>query len=118
MFTQGLAAEGSGAVATDDTLVGLTDRRLIAIERRKRPPGQKRGWRERLNLRRQDASRGKHALIFEASRDELTLSVRLAVFYLARLNVRAGDGRRFSVGLNCRYWARQALELSQRGARN
>jgi hypothetical protein len=114
MFTQGLAAEGSGAVATDDTFVGLTDRRLIAIERRKRPPGQKRGWRERLNLRRQDASKGKHAVIFEASRDELALSVRLAVFYLARLNVRAGDGRRFSVGLNCRYWARRALELSQR----
>lgn len=110
MFSQGLAAEGAGAVATDDTLVALTDRRVIAIDRQRRPPGQRRGWREWLNLRRQTA-RGRHVVIFEAPRNDLTLSVRLAVFYLARLEVRAFDGRRFTLGLNSRYWTRRAVEM-------
>lgn len=114
MFTQGLAAGGSGAVATDDTFVGLTDRRLIAIDRQRRLPGEKRNWRERLNLRRLDSSKGRYAVVFETPRDELALTMRLAFFYLAQLNVRAGDGRRFSIGLNCRYWAQRAVELSQK----
>ena len=84
----------------DDTYLGLTDRRLIAIDRQKRQPGEKRGWRERLNLHRRDTSKGKHTVIFEGPREGLVLSVRLAVFYLARLNVQARDGRSFSVGLN------------------
>jgi hypothetical protein len=113
MFTQGLAAEGSGAVAVDDTFVGLTDRRLIAIDRQKRPPGQKRSWRERLNLRRLNGTKGKHAVIFEASQEGVILSVRLAVFYLARLKVEAPDGRTLSIGLNSRYWARSAVELAK-----
>jgi hypothetical protein len=111
MFTQGLAAEGSGALAVDDTFVGVTDQRLIAIDRQKRPPGETRGWLERLNLRRRDASEGKHAVIFEASRAGLSLSVRIAVFHLARLNAEATDGRTFSIGLNSRYWANRAVEL-------
>lgn len=115
MFTQGLAAEGSGAVAVDDTFVGLTDRRLIAIDRRKRPSGEKRGWPERLNLRQRDAPKGKHAIVFETSSEGLSLSVRLAVFYLARLNARAVDGRTFNIGLNSRYWAEQAVALSRQG---
>jgi len=113
IFTQGLAANGSGAVAVDDTFIGLTDRRLIAIERQKRPAGVKRSWRERLNLRRFDSSRGKHAVVFEAPCEDLNLSVRLAVFYLAHFSVRAPDGRGFSVGLNSRYWAERAIELSR-----
>ena len=113
MFTQGLAADGSGAVAVDDTFVGLTDQRLIAIERQRRPPGVKRSWRERLNLRRFDLSKGKHAVVFEASCEGLNLSVRLAVFYLARFSVQTPDGRRFSVGLNSRYWAERAIGLSR-----
>ena len=112
MFTQGLAAQGSGAVATDDTLVGLTDQRLIAIDRRKRSPGQRRGWRERLNLRRVSTAKGRHAVVFDAPVDGLWLSVRLAVFYLARLNVQGADGRAFSIGLNSRYWAERAMKLS------
>jgi hypothetical protein len=68
MFSQGLAADGAAAIATDDTLIGLTDRRLIAIEREKRPPGQKKDWRERLKLRRVNHSKGKHAILFEAPR--------------------------------------------------
>jgi hypothetical protein len=113
MFTQGLAAEGSGAVASDDTFVGVTDRRLIAIDRQRRPPGQKRRWLERLNLRRTDTAKGKHAVIFEAPRDGLSLSVRLAVFYLARLNVKSTNGQTFSIGLNSRYWAERAVGLAQ-----
>jgi hypothetical protein len=113
MFTQGLAAEGAGAVAVDDTFVGLTNRRLIAIDRYRRPLGEKRGWRERLNLRRQNKSQGKHAVIFEAPNDELRLSVRLAIFYLARLNVQGADGRAFSIGLNSRFWAGRAVALSR-----
>lgn len=109
MFSQGLAA---GAVATDDTLVGLTDRRLVAIDRRKRPPGQKQGWRERFNLSRLDTATGRHAVIFEAPREGVELSVRLAVFYLARLTVRTPGGQRFSVGLNSRYWAGRAVDLA------
>ena len=112
LFTQGLAAEGSGAVAVDDTVIGLTDRRLIAIDRQKRAPGEKRGWRERLNLRPRDKPKGTHALIFEAPREGLSLSVRLAVFYLARFKVQAADGRVFSIGLNSRYWAERAIALS------
>jgi hypothetical protein len=114
MVTQGLAAEGAGAMATDDTLVGLTERRLIALDRQKRPPGEKRGWRERLKLRRLDATRGRHAMAFEAPREGLVCSVRLAVFYLARLEVRAADGRRFSIGLNSRYWAERAVQVASR----
>jgi hypothetical protein len=114
MLTQGLAAEGSGAVALDDTLVGLTDQRLIAIDRYRRPPGQQRGWRERLKLRRRDESKGRHALIFEAPRVDLSLSVRPAVFYLACLKVLAADGRSLSIGLNSRYWAERAVALSRR----
>lgn len=113
MFTQGLAAQGSGAVAVDDTLVGLTDRRLIAIDRQKRPPGQKRSWRERMNLRRLNSSKGKHSVVFETPCEGLSSSVRLAIFYLARLNVRAADGRTFSIGLNSRFWAERAVQLSQ-----
>jgi len=109
LFSQGLAA---GAVATDDTLVGLTDKRLIAIDRRKRPPGQRRGWRERFNLSRLDTATGRHAVIFEAPREGLAVSVRLAVFYLARLAVRTPGGQRLSVGLNSRYWAERAAELA------
>jgi len=111
MFTQGLAA--GGAVAVDDTFVGLTNRRLIVIDRYRRPLGEKRGWRERLNLRRRNGSQGKHAVIFEAPFDGLLMSVRLAIFYLARLNVRGADGRAFSIGLNSRYWAERAVALSQ-----
>ena len=118
MFSQGLAADGSGAEAVDDTFVGLTDRRLIAIEHQKRAPGEKRSWRERLNLRRLNSSKGKHAVVFEAPREGLTLSVRLAVFYLARFNVQTPDGRRFSIGLNSRYWAERATELSTRSGGN
>jgi hypothetical protein len=117
MFTQGLAAEGSGALAVDDTIVGLTNRRLIAIDRHKRPPGAKQGWLERLNLRRFNTSKGAHAILFEAPSEELTLSVRLAVFYLARLNVQAADGRTISIGLNSRFWAERAVEMS-RSAQN
>jgi hypothetical protein len=113
MFTQGLAANGSGAIAVDDTFIGLTDRRLIAIERQKRPVGVKRSWRERLNLRRFDSSKGKHAVVFEAPCEGLNLSVRLAVFYLARFSVQTPDGRGLSVGLNSRYWAERAIELSR-----
>jgi len=113
MFTQGLATGGAGAVAVDDTVVGLTDRRLIAIDRHRRPVGQKRGWREWLNLRRRNGSQGKHAIIFEAPHDGLVLSVRLAIFYLARLNAQGADGREFSIGLNSRYWAERAVALSQ-----
>ncbi len=113
LFTQGLAAEGSGAVAVDDTLIGLTDRRLIAIDRQKRPPGQKRGWRERMNLRRVNSDKGRHSVVFETPREGLRSSVRLAIFYLARLNVRAADGRTFSIGLNSRFWAERAVQLSQ-----
>lgn len=113
MFTQGLAMEGAGAVAMDDTLVGLTNQRLIAIDRQRRAPGEKRGWRERLNLRRLDTSRGKHSIVFEAPREGLDCSVRLAIFYLARLNVQTADGRRFSIGLNSRFWADRAAELSR-----
>lgn len=115
MFTQGLAAEGPGTTATDDTFVGLTDRRLIVIDRQKRPPGEKRAWLERLNLRRRDTSKGTHAIVFEAPRDGLSLSVRLAVFYLARLNIQTADGRTFSIGLNSRYWAKQAVEFNGAG---
>jgi hypothetical protein len=111
MFTQGLAADGSGAVAMDDTFVGLTDRRLIAIDRAKRPVGTGRGWLERLNLRRRDESKGKHTVVFEAASDGLLFSVRLAVFYLARLNIQTADARAFSIGLNCRYWAERAAAL-------
>lgn len=113
MFTQGLATGGAGAVAVDDTVVGLTDRRLIAIDRHRRPAGQKSGWREWLNLRRRNGSQGKHAVIFETPHDGLVLSVRLAVFYLARLNAQGADGRKFSIGLNSRYWAERAVALSQ-----
>jgi hypothetical protein len=113
MFTQGLAAGGAGAVAVDDTFVGLTNRRLIVIDRYRRPLGEKRGWRERLNLRRRNGSQGKHAVIFEAPYDGLLLSVRLAIFYLARLNVQGADGRAFSIGLNSRFWAERAVALSQ-----
>ncbi len=112
MFSQGLAAEGAGAVATDDTFVGLTNRRLIAITRQRRSPGQRRDWRERLYLRRRDTSRGKHHLLFEAPRHELTASVRLAVLYLARLRLQAADGQCLSIGLNSRYWAEQAIALA------
>jgi hypothetical protein len=118
MFSQGLAAGGSGTEGVDDTFVGLTDRRLIAIERQKRAPGEERSWRERFNLRRLDSSKGKHALLFEAPREGLTLSVRLAVFYLARFNVKTPDGRRFSIGLNSRYWAERATELSTKSGGN
>lgn len=111
MFTQGLAADGSGAVALDDTFVGLTDRRLIAIDRAKRPAGTGQSWLERLNLQRRDESKGKHAVVFEAASDGLLFSVRLAVFYLARLNIQTADERAFSIGLNCRYWAERAAAL-------
>jgi hypothetical protein len=113
IFTQGLAAEDSGSIVQDDTCVGLTNRRLIAIDRQKRPPGRERGWLERLHLRRRDTSKGKHTLIFETPREGLFLSVRLAVFYLARMNIRTEDGHTFSVGLNSRYWAEQATMLSK-----
>jgi hypothetical protein len=113
MFTQGLAANASGAVAVDDTFIGLTDQRLFAVERQKRPPGVKRSWRERLNLRRFDSSKGKHAVVFEAPCEGLNLSVRLAVFYLARFSVQIPDRQGFSVGLNSRYWAERAIELSK-----
>lgn len=112
MFTQGLAAGGSGAVAVDDTFVGLTNRRLIAIDRTKRPTGKDRGWLERLNLQRRDESKGKHAVVFEATSDGSLFSVRLAVFYLARLNVQTADERTFSIGLNSRYWAERAAALN------
>jgi hypothetical protein len=117
MFSQGLAIEGSGALAVDDTFVGLTNRRLIAIDRKKSLPGEKRGWRERLNLQRHDGSKGRHAMVFEAPRDRLDLSVRLGVFYLARLNVRAADSRSISIGLNSRYWAERAVTLSGYGSK-
>ena len=113
MFTQGLAAEGSGALASDDTFVGITDRRLVAIDRQRRPSGQKRNWLERLNLRRADTAKGRHAIIFEAPRDGLSLTVRLAVFYLARLNVKSTNGQTFSIGLNSRYWAERAVGVAQ-----
>jgi hypothetical protein len=113
MFSQGLAANASGAVAVDDTFIGLTDQRLFAIERQKRPLGVKRSWRERLNLRRFDSSKGKHAVVFEAPCEGLNLSVRLAVFYLARFSVQIPDRQGFSVGLNSRYWAERAIELSK-----
>jgi ABC-type multidrug transport system fused ATPase/permease subunit len=113
MFSQGLAADGAAAIAADDTLIGLTDRRLIAIERQKRPPGQKTDWRDRLKLRRVNRSKGKHAIIFEAPRAGLDLSVRLAVFYLARLTIQGEADREFSIGLNSRYWAERAVALEQ-----
>jgi hypothetical protein len=112
MFTQGLAADGSGAVAVDDTFVGLTDRRVIVIDRVKRAAGENRTWLERLNLQRRDESKGKHAVVFEAASDGLIFSVRLAVFYLARLNIRTADERVFSIGLNSRYWAERAAALN------
>jgi hypothetical protein len=117
MFTQGLSAGDAGAVAADDTFLGLTDQRLIAIDRYRRPAGEKRGWRERLNLRRVNVSRGKHAVLFEAPREGLACSARLAVFYLARLDLQAADGRKFSIGLNSRYWAERAVALSREGQR-
>lgn len=113
MFTQGLAAQGSGALATDDTLIGLTNRRFIAIDRQKRPSGQGRTWRERLNLRREDRSKGQHTMIFESPREGLSLSVQLAVFYLARMTVRRSGGQPFSVGINSRHWAERAVALSK-----
>ena len=112
MFSQGLVAGRAGALATDDTFVGLTDRRVIALDRQKRPPDQQRGWRERLNLSRVNTARGKHAVVFEMPCKGVELSVRLAVFYLALLSVRASDGRRFSVGLNSRFWAERAVEMA------
>jgi hypothetical protein len=113
MFTQGLAADGSGSVAIDDTFIGLTDRRLIAIDHQKRPPGERRNVLERLNLRKRDTSKGRHRIVFEAPHQGLSLSVRLAVFYLARLNIHAADGQTFSVGLNSRYWAERAMALRE-----
>jgi hypothetical protein len=100
-------------VAVDDTFVGLTDRRVIAIDRRKRHSGAKRSWRDRLNLTRMDESRGRHEIVFETSRHGLVCSVNLAVFCLARLTVRTDAGQAISVGLNSRYWAERALVLSQ-----
>ena len=97
----------------DDTFVALTERRLIAIDRRKRPPGKRPSWRTRLNLERLDGSKGKHAVVFEATREGLLLSVQLGIFYLARLKARTIDGRTFSIGLNSRYWARQAVILCE-----
>lgn len=113
MFTQGLAAESSGSIAIDDTFIGLTDRRLIAIDCQKRPPGEKRGLLERLNLRKLDASKGRHNIVFETPREGMMLSVRLAVFHLARMTVRGADGQTFSIGLNSRYWADRAAALNK-----
>jgi hypothetical protein len=113
MFTQGLAAEGSGAMATDDTYLALTNRRLIAIDRWKRPTGRQRGWLERLNLRRSSLGQGRHAMLFEAPREAVSVSVRLAAFHLARLVVRGPDGKKLSLGINSRYWAERAAALSE-----
>jgi hypothetical protein len=113
MFTQGLAVEGSGSIAIDDTFVGLTDRRLIAIDHQKRPPGERRDLIERLNLRKRDTSKGRHGIVFETPRKGVSLSVRLAVFYLARMNIQGADGQTFSIGLNSRYWAERAMKLSE-----
>jgi hypothetical protein len=113
LFSQGLAAQGSSALATDDTFIGLTDRRLLAITRQKLAPGERRGWLERLNLRRQDESRGRHAIVFEVPREGLVLAMRLAVFHMARLEMRASNGKKYSSGLNSRYWAEQAFRLTR-----
>lgn len=113
MFTQGLAAEGTPSMTVDDTLVGLTDRRLIVLDRQKRLPGQKRDWRDRLHLRRPERKRGKHTILFDTSLEGVTASVRLAVFYLARFSLHTDTGESFSIGLNSRYWAERAVELSR-----
>jgi hypothetical protein len=113
LFTQGLAAEGTPSMTVDDTLVGLTDHRLIALDRQKRLPGQKRDWLDRFHLRRLENNQGKHAILFDTPMDGATASVRLAVFYLARLRVQTATGETFSIGLNSRYWAERAVELTQ-----
>jgi hypothetical protein len=113
LFTQGLAAESSVATSTDDTLVGLTDQRLIAIERSKHLPGKRVDWRERLNLRRRDRPGGVHALLFEAPREGTCLWMRLAVFYLARISIETRDKERFGIGVNSRFWAEHAFGLIQ-----
>jgi hypothetical protein len=112
LISQGLATRGG--ITVDDTCVGLTDQRLIVIDREKRPAGQGKSWRDWLNLRRLEADVGSHAVLFESRRHNTCCQLRLAVFYLARLSLRTQQGERFSIGINSRYWAERAIELCQK----
>ena len=83
------------------------------MDHQERPRGERRDLIERLDLRKRDTSKGRHGIVFETPRKGVSLSVRLAVFYLARMNIQGVDGQTFSIGLNSRYWAERAMKLSE-----